>query len=122
MKRAAMLSVLAAAGLLLSACAEDLALSHTETPCINAGQTATVTVTTAPGASMDWKVQDDFGGDISPPIASTTADSGGKSSVTWQSPKSLTTTTLHFIVDAKSGNKRAHRDIHVVVGGNGRSC
>jgi hypothetical protein len=49
-------------------------------------------------------------------------DSGGKATVTWRSPNGLSTTTLHFIVTAKNGDQRTSRDIHVVVGGNGRSC
>jgi hypothetical protein len=111
----------AAALALLASCSQALAVSHTETPCVTAGQTATVTVTTEPGATVSFKVQDDFGGDLGA-IGPVTAAPDGKATVTWKAPATLSTTTLHFILSAVHADKRAGRDIHVVVGGNGRSC
>jgi hypothetical protein len=51
-----------------------------------------------------------------------TTDVSGKAAVTWRLPTQLSTTTLLIIVTAKPGDQRTSRDIHVVVGGNGRSC
>jgi hypothetical protein len=98
-----------------------LALSHTETACITPGQTVKLDTTTEPGATLSYKIQDDFGGDIGS-LPTITAGADGKASTTWQSPPTLSTTTLHFILNAQHGDKRYSRDIHVVVGGNGRSC
>lgn len=105
-----------------SACGSSLDINHTETPCIAPGQPATVTVTTMPGTQLTVNVQDDFGGTLGPAVAPLTTDASGKASFTWQSPAQLSTTTLHFIVNATHASDHASRDIHVVVGGNGRSC
>jgi hypothetical protein len=106
----------------LAACGGNLSLSHTENACITPGQTVTINIQTSPGTELNFQVQDDFGGDLTPRIARVTTDSGGKATVSWSSPSQLSTTTLHFIVTAKNGDQRTSRDIHVVVGGNGRSC
>lgn len=116
------LVAIAGAVLGLAACGNNLTLSHTETPCITPGQTATLNTQTAAGAQLTYQVQDDFGGEIGPKIAPVTTDAGGKATVTWKSPAQLSTTTLHFLLTAKSGDQRTNRDIHVVVGGNGRNC
>ena len=108
--------------LLLSACGSSIDISHTETPCITPGQTATVTITAPPGTQLTVTVQDDFGGTLQPAVAPLTTDANGKATITWQSPSQLSTTTLHFIVNATHGTDHATRDVHVVVGGNGRSC
>ena len=106
----------------LSACGDSLALSHSETPCIYPGQTASIKIHTNAGAQLSFDVQDDFGGSLAPKIPPMTTDSSGDATITWQSPSSLTTTTLHLLLTARKGSLRATRDIHVIVGGNGRSC
>ena len=113
---------LPALAVLLGACGSSLDVSHTETPCISPGQVATITTHTPPGTQLSYTVQDDFGGTLEPAIAALTADAKGDATVTWQSPGQLSTTTLHFLLTAVNGGDRATRDIHVVVGGNGRSC
>jgi hypothetical protein len=105
----------------LGACGQALDLSHTETACIKPGETVTLQTTTAAGTTLSYKVQDDFGGDIGS-VGPVTVGGDGKASVSWPSPQQLSTTTLHFLLTAANGDKRANRDIHVVVGGNGRSC
>lgn len=112
----------AVALLTLAACGNVLQISHTETACIHPGDTASVTVTAPSGTDLSFQVQDDFGGNLSPSIPQTHVGADGKATVTWQSPASLSTTTLHFLLTAKSGGARTNRDIHVAVGGNGRSC
>ena len=113
---AAALAVLAGA-----ACGNALTLTHTETACVYPGQTVTLHTHTQPGSTLKYTVQDDFGGVIGT-IAAATADSNGDVTVIWKSPSRLSTTTLHFLLTARSGSLRASRDIHVIVGGNGRSC
>jgi hypothetical protein len=108
-------------GALISACGSALSLTHTETPCVTPGGTVTLQTTTDPGTVLSYKVQDDFGGGIGT-LGPVTAGSDGKASITWQAPAALSTTTIHFILAAANGDKRASRDLHVVVGGNGRSC
>jgi hypothetical protein len=107
---------------LLCGCGNNLSLSHTETACITPGQTVTLNTQTQPNTELSYQVQDDFGGESGPKIAPLSTDSTGKASVTWRSPGQLSTTTLHFLLAAKNGDSRTNRDIHVVVGGNGRSC
>lgn len=104
------------------ACGQSLSLSHTETPCIVPGQVVTLETTAPAGTMLRYQVQDDFGGDLDPTIPPVTVPSSGHATVTWQSPDRLSTTTLHFLLTARDGNLAASRDIHVVVGGNGRSC
>ena len=113
-----------AAGLaaILCGCGNNLSLSHTETACITPGQTVTLNTQTDPNTQLTYQVQDDFGGDIGGKIPPVTTDSSGKAAVTWRSPSQLSTTTLHFLLTATNGDKRSNRDVHVVVGGNGRSC
>jgi hypothetical protein len=106
----------------VAACGGNLSLSHTETACITPGQAVTIHIQTSPGTELSFQVQDDFGGDLTPRVPPVTTDSGGKATVSWRSPTKISTTTLHFIVTAKNGDQRSSRDIHVVVGGNGRSC
>ena len=106
----------------VAACGGNLSLSHSETSCITPGQAVTIHIQTSPGTELNFQVQDDFGGDLTPTIPPVTTDSGGKATVSWRSPSQISTTTLHFIVTARNGDLRASRDIHVVVGGNGRSC
>ena len=108
--------------LALNGCGNSLALTHSETPCINPGQTVSLTTAAAPGTQLSYQVQDDFAGDVSPSISPVTIGSSGKITVTWASPNRLGTTTLHFLLTARNGDLRANRDIHVVVGGNGRNC
>ncbi|MEA2682544.1 MAG: hypothetical protein QOK05_872 [Chloroflexota bacterium] len=105
----------------LGGCGQALDLTHTETACITPGQKVTLQTTTMPGTTLTYKVQDDFGGDVGT-VGPVIVGNDGKASVSWQSPTQLSTTTLHFLVTAANGDKRANRDIHVVVGGNGRSC
>jgi hypothetical protein len=81
----------------------------------------TLQTTTDAGTVLNYKVQDDFGGVIAT-LSPVTVGSDGKALVTWQAPADLATTTVHFILAAANGDKRASRDIHVIVGGNGRSC
>jgi hypothetical protein len=106
---------------LLTACGQGLALTHTETKCIKPGEMVTVEITTTPGTLLSTRVQDDFGGDLDtiPPL---TVGGDGKATLKWQSPPQLPTTTLHVVVSAANGEQRTSRDIHVVVGGNGRAC
>jgi hypothetical protein len=106
----------------LSACGNSLALTHSETPCITPGQTVSLTTEAAPGTQLSYQVQDDFAGEISPGIAPVTIGSSGKIRVSWTSPSHLATTTIHFLLTARNGDQRTNRDVHVVVGGNGRSC
>ncbi|MFY9616352.1 MAG: hypothetical protein WAT58_13225 [Candidatus Dormiibacterota bacterium] len=116
------IGLLLAAALMAACGSSGLNLQVTSTPCITAGQLVTITIMTSPGAELDWQVQDDFGGELNPKISPVTTDSGGKATVTWQSPSQLSTTTLHFLLTAKKDTARASRDIHVAVGGNGRAC
>jgi len=120
--RLRLLAAGAATACLLSACGNNLSLSHSETPCITPGQTVTLNTQTASGAQLTYDVQDDFGGEVGSRIAPVTTDASGKATVKWTSPSQLSTTTLHFLLTAKNGDSRTNRDIHVVVGGNGRSC
>lgn len=106
----------------LVGCGQSLSLTHTETPCITPGQVVTLETTAPAGTTLHYEVQDDFGGDLSPSIPPMTVPSSGHATVTWQSPDKLSTTTLHFLLTARDGSQAASRDIHVVVGGNGRSC
>jgi hypothetical protein len=106
----------------MAGCGNNLTLSHTETVCITPGETVTIKIETQPGTELSFQVQDDFGGDLSPRIPAVVTDSSGRATVTWKSPQRLSTTTLHFLVTAKKGDQRTNRDLHVVVGGNGRSC
>jgi hypothetical protein len=108
--------------LTLGACGQTLSLSHTETPCIVAGQVVTLETTAPAGTTLHYEVQDDFGGALTPAIPPVTVPSSGHVTVTWPSPDRLSTTTLHFLLTARDGDVAASRDIHVVVGGNGRSC
>jgi hypothetical protein len=105
-----------------SGCGDSLPLTHSETPCITPGQTATIKIHTAPATELSFAVQDDFGGQLQPSIPTVTTDGGGNATIDWHSPTKLTTTTLHFLLTARKGSLRANRDIHVIVGGNGRSC
>jgi hypothetical protein len=107
---------------LLSGCGNNLSLSHTETVCITPGQVVTLNTQTDPNTQLSYQVQDDFGGEIGPTIPPLTTDASGKATVTWHSPSQLSTTTLHFLLTARNGDNRTNRDIHVVVGGNGRGC
>lgn len=107
---------------ILSGCGSNLSLSHTETSCITPGQTVTLNTQTDPNTQLTYQVQDDFGGEVGPKIPPLTTDSTGKTTLTWPSPNQLSTTTLHFLLTAKNGDKRTNRDLHVVVGGNGRRC
>jgi hypothetical protein len=120
--RRALVSLAALSTLALSACGNSLALTHSETPCITPGQTASLTTQAPPGTQLSYQVQDDFGGEVPPTIPPVTIGSSGKVTVTWTSPSSMGTTTLHFLLTAKNGDQRANRDIHVIVGGNGRTC
>ena len=122
MKARSVAAVVLVLAMAMAGCGNNLALNHTETACITPGQRVTIKIETAPGAQLSFQVQDDFGGEVSPRIPTMVADSSGKATVTWQSPARLSTTTLHFLVTAKKDDQRANRDIHVVVGGNGRSC
>ena len=106
---------------LLTACGSALTLAHTETPCVTPAGKVTLDTSTDPGTVLSYKVQDDFGGAIGS-LGPITVGSDGKASISWQAPADLSTTTIHFILAAANGDKRANRDIHVVVGGNGRSC
>jgi hypothetical protein len=103
-------------------CGDTLSLKHSETPCVYPGQLVTLHTSVPPGTTLSYRVLDDFGGELMPRIPPVTADRSGQATVTWQSPTSLSTTTLHFHLTAREGNRRVDRDIHVVVGGNGRSC
>jgi hypothetical protein len=116
------LAVVLAVGMAIGGCGNNLTLSHSETACITPAQTVTIKIETAPGTELSFHVQDDFGGDLSPRIPPLVTDSNGRATVTWESPARLSTTTLHFLLAAKKGDQRTNRDIHVVVGGNGRSC
>jgi hypothetical protein len=107
---------------LAAGCGQSLSLQHSETPCIVPGQVVTLRTTAPPGTTLRYGVQDDFGGDLSPTIPPVTVGPKGNATVTWQSPSRLSTTTLHFLLTARDGDRVASRDIHVVVGGNGRSC
>ncbi|HXA41917.1 MAG TPA: hypothetical protein VNV65_03280 [Candidatus Solibacter sp.] len=120
--RLRLLATGAAIACALAGCGSNLSLSHSETPCITPGQVVTLNTQTAAGSQLSYDVQDDFGGEVGSKIAPVTTDSSGKATVTWQSPSRLSTTTLHFLLTAKNGDSRTNRDIHVVVGGNGRSC
>lgn len=106
----------------LGGCGEALSVQHTETPCIVPGQVVTLKTSAPPGTTLSYQVQDDFGGSLSPSIAPVTVGPSGTATVTWQSPDRLSTTTLHFLLTARDDGRAASRDIHVVVGGNGRSC
>lgn len=106
----------------LAACGQSLTVEHSETPCITPGQVVTLKTTAPPGTTLSYQVQDDFGGGLSPSIPPVTVGSSGHAQVTWRSPDRLSTTTLHFLLTARDGDRAASRDIHVVVGGNGRSC
>lgn len=106
----------------LAACGESLDVSTTQTACITPGQPVTLHVHTLPASQLSWSVQDDFTGDVAPAIPGQTTDGNGDATVTWQSPAQLSTTTLHFLLVAVNAGKRANRDIHVVIGGNGRQC
>jgi len=102
-------------------CGAALDLQHHETACVSAGGTVNLQTTTEAGTVISYKVQDDFGGDVGK-VGAVTAGSDGKASASWQAPAQLSTTTLHFLLTAAHGDRRASRDIHVIVGGNGRSC
>lgn len=106
----------------MAGCGSSLDVSTTQTACITPGQPVTLHVHTLPSTQLTWSVQDDFTGDLAPAIPAQTTDSGGNATTTWQSPGQLSTTTLHFLLVAVNGDQRANRDIHVVVGGNGRQC
>jgi hypothetical protein len=108
--------------LMFTACGQSLSLTHSETACVYPGQTATIKVHTEPDTQLTFVVQDDFGGELNPKIPTLTTDKSGNATIDWHSPSSLTTTTLHFLLTARKGSLRANRDIHVIVGGNGRSC
>ena len=108
--------------LTLTGCGNNLTLSHTETACITPGQPVTIQIETAPGTQLSFQVQDDFAGEVGPRIPSRVTDSNGRATIVWKSAARLSTTTLHFLVTAKKGDQRTNRDIHVVVGGNGRNC
>lgn len=105
----------------LSACGDSLTLTHSETPCVRPGQTVTLHTHTKQGSTISYVVQDDFGGTLGT-IPPTKTDASGDLSVMWTAPAHLSTTTLHFLLTARNGNLRTARDIHVIVGGNGRSC
>jgi hypothetical protein len=120
--RRAILTLAALSALGLGGCGNSLALTHSETPCITPGQTVSLTTEAPPGTQLSYQVQDDFAGDMTPAISPVTIGSSGKVTVTWTSPSQLATTTIHFLLSARNGDQRANRDIHVVVGGNGRSC
>lgn len=113
----AMLGLLA----VLSGCGNSLPLTHSETACVHPGETVTLHTHTDPDTTVGYVVQDDFGGTIAT-IPAQTTDPSGNLTVTWQAPGQLSTTTLHFLLTARHGDLRANRDVHVVVGGNGRTC
>ncbi|MHB8508514.1 MAG: hypothetical protein ACYDGR_07675 [Candidatus Dormibacteria bacterium] len=115
------LAVATLVGLSLGGCGKQLTLTHSETSCITPGGKVELDVTTTPGTIVTYKVQDDFSGDLGS-VGPVTVGSDGNGHATWQSPRQLSTTTLHFILTAANGDLRANRDIHVVVGGNGRNC
>ncbi|MEA2645451.1 MAG: hypothetical protein QOE92_534 [Chloroflexota bacterium] len=100
----------------------NLTIQSAGSTCITPGQAAKVDLTTEPGTQLSFQVQDDFGGEISPPVAPITADGSGHASFTWPAPGQLSTTTVHFITTAKNADRTSSKDIHAVVGGNGRSC
>jgi len=106
----------------LSACGNVLEISHSETPCITAGQVATLTTKGPPGTVLTYEVKDDFGASLTPAIPPITIGSSGEATARWQSPPTLTTTAVHFDMTAKNGGAQTNRDIHVEVAGNGRSC
>jgi hypothetical protein len=116
------LLVLAASAWLLSGCGQGLTLSHSETTCINPGQVVTLKTEAPEGTELTYKIEDDFGAAVAPAIPPVKTDGSGKATVTWQSPSSLSTTAVHFNLTAKKGSETATRDIHVEVGGSGRSC
>jgi hypothetical protein len=114
----ALLVVLAFAG----CSSNNLAIQSSGTACIVPGQVVNLEITTEPGTELTIQAQDDFAGEIPPPVTSSTAGASGKASISWQSPGTLSTTTVHFIVSGRNGERRASKDIHVIVGANGRSC
>ena len=110
--------------LLIAACGGQagLQLRHSEPACFTPGQTVSLSFHTEPSSDLNFSVQDDFGGTLEPAIAPVTTDANGDAMVTWQSPRQLATTTVHFVVVARHGSATATHDVHVIVGGNGRSC
>ena len=109
--------------LLVCACGgSSLQLAISETECIYPGQTVTIKVHTNPRTELSFVVQDDFGNELEPKIPATTTDGNGDATITWRSPSSLSTTAVHFELTARDSSLQADRDVHVIVGGNGRSC